>query len=418
MENSFEGPPPGVWRGSLELYGRNKPDIIKLWNDGEKIKATEIVDGELPFQFEFEHQADGDIHFIIKNGEERIVSKDVTHGRDRANGHDTVRIDFPHYNSYISAIYESDVMEGFFYDLNRGTAYMIPFVGMHGQPYRFTSLRKEPLTDVSGKWEVIFTDSDSSSYPAIGEFKQDGNYLTGTFLTETGDYRFLEGTAQANKLYMSVFDGSHAFLFEAKLSDENTMIGSFRSGNHYESIWTAKRNSDVILTNPDSLTYLKDGFSTLDFQFKNQAGKIISPNSDEYKNTVRIIQVLGTWCPNCADETEFLVEYRKNNPNKKFNIIGLAFEKLSQEESNKLISTYKERFNIDYEILYAGSYRKKEASQALPMLNKIISYPTMIFMDKTGKVRKIHTGFNGPATSKYEEFSKEFDVFLTSLINE
>ena len=53
------------------------------------------------------------------------------------------------------------------------------------------------------------------------------------------------------------------------------------------------------------------------------------------------------------------------------------------------------------------------------MLNHVLSYPTTIFIDKKGVVRKIHTGFNGPATGeKYTEFKTEFEGFVGELIDE
>jgi hypothetical protein len=35
------------------------------------------------------------------------------------------------------------------------------------------------------------------------------------------------------------------------------------------------------------------------------------------------------------------------------------------------------------------------------MLNKVISFPTSIYIGKDGKVKRIHTGFNGPGTGSY-----------------
>ena len=53
------------------------------------------------------------------------------------------------------------------------------------------------------------------------------------------------------------------------------------------------------------------------------------------------------------------------------------------------------------------------------MLKHVLSYPTTIYIDKKGKVRKIHTGFNGPATGeKYIEFKTEFKEFTDKLLNE
>ncbi|MEL6867549.1 MAG: TlpA family protein disulfide reductase, partial [Bacteroidota bacterium] len=100
-------------------------------------------------------------------------------------------------------------------------------------------------------------------------------------------------------------------------------------------------------------------------------------------------------------------------------VIALAFEKhKDRKKGMEVIETYKNTFNIPYEMVYAGYYNKKEAVKKLPMLNHILSYPTMIFLDRENKVRRIHTGFSGPATSKYDEFTKDFDNFVKQLLAE
>jgi len=49
------------------------------------------------------------------------------------------------------------------------------------------------------------------------------------------------------------------------------------------------------------------------------------------------------------------------------------------------------------------------------MLNRIISYPTSIFIDRQGEIRKIFTGFSGPGTGEhFLELSSE----MISLIEE
>jgi hypothetical protein len=66
-----------------------------------------------------------------------------------------------------------------------------------------------------------------------------------------------------------------------------------------------------------------------------------------------------------------------------------------------------------------GGANKLEANRKLPMLNRVLSYPTTILLDREGKVRRIHTGFNGPATGlKYEEFTEEFDRLVKQLLSE
>jgi len=69
--------------------------------------------------------------------------------------------------------------------------------------------------------------------------------------------------------------------------------------------------------------------------------------------------------------------------------------------------------------LFAGTTSAENKKQSLPMLNHIMSFPTTVFIDKKGFVRRIHTGFNGPATGKhYEEFVNDFTKYMEKLINE
>ncbi len=155
------------------------------------------------------------------------------------------------------------------------------------------------------------------------------------------------------------------------------------------------------------------------FSFPHPDGGELSLNDKKFEGKAKIIQILGTWCPNCADETEFLANYFQRNPHNDIAIIGLAFEKHELEgKAFSAINTFKKRFGIDYDVLWAGSYKKKEAAKSLPMLNAVISYPTMIFLNKKNEVVKIHTGFNGPATSEFNEFVEEFSENLELITKE
>ncbi len=413
IDNPYTAVPPGTWRAVLKLDG-NDPTIP----DPNNPLFVEVAEGELPFTFEVIYDDVDKFHIEIINAEERIRIDDIQFGHNKQSGRDSIRIDFPVYESYVTAFYEEDVIEGVWVVETREN-YSIPFVAFHGQDYRFTELRKAPILDLSGDWEVTFGTDTNDPYKAIGEFKQDGNNLSGTFRTETGDYRFLEGEVQDNKIYLSCFDGSHAFLFEAKILEDKSLIGSFRSGSHYRTTWEAKRNPDFKLGSPDDLTYLKEGYDALSFAFENPDGKLISLENEELKDKVKIVQIFGTWCPNCRDEANFLVDYFQQNNPSNLEVIGLAFEKhRDKAKANATLRTYKEKMNIPYEMVVAGYANKKEAAESLPMLNAIISYPTMIFVDKKNQVRRIHTGFSGPATSQYADFVKEFDEFVNELIAE
>jgi thiol-disulfide isomerase/thioredoxin len=272
---------------------------------------------------------------------------------------------------------------------------------------------------IAGKWKTTFSPNTSNMYEAIGLFEQKNNVLTGTFLTSTGDYRFLEGQIINNEFSLSAFDGSHAFLFKGILENDS-IKGTFYSGIHYSEPFVAVKDDKFELPDPEKLTYLKAGYDKISFSFPDLEGKMVSLSDNKFKGKVTIIQIMGSWCPNCMDETKFLAEYYTKNKTKGVEIVALSFEKPTDFElAASNVKRLVKRFNASYTFLIAGTSSKIEASEKLPMLNAVLAFPTTIFIDKKGKVRKIHTGFNGPATGKlYEKFADDFDLFMKKLLAE
>lgn len=421
MENPYPAMAPGSWRAVLQI----DPSYISPNKKGEplpeklNLQFEEVTRGQLPFNFEVSYMEGETFVIDLINGTERIriPADQIYFGRDLATAKDTVRINFPLYESYLVGLYEEDTFEGKYVVSSRQN-YEIPFLAKHGESYRFTQLRKEPMMDVSGSWAVQFGLDTEEPFPGVGEFVQNGNALTGTFRTETGDYRFLEGSIQDNKIYLSCFDGSHAFLFEAKILPDSTMIGSFRSGKHYQTTWEAVRTDTPALTSPYELTRVQDTTTAIDFAFPDPNGRMVSLQDPALAGKAKIVQIMGTWCPNCRDETRFLVDYLQENPSDDLAVLAVAFEKHRDlQAAGPLLKKYQEKMKIPYPILYGGYYQKAEASRQLPMLSEIISYPTLLFLDRENRVVKVHTGFDGPATSRYADFTQEFHEIVEGLIN-
>ena len=133
-----------------------------------------------------------------------------------------------------------------------------------------------PESNISGNWETAFSpDSEDDKYIAKGIFNQKGNMVTGTFRTTTGDYRYLEGELNGNELKLSTFDGAHAFLFTAEVTD-STMAGTFYSGNHWKEPFMAKRNDAFELPDANQLTFLKEGYDSVSFSFPDEKGNKVS----------------------------------------------------------------------------------------------------------------------------------------------
>lgn len=365
----------------------------------------------LPFNFEVLTKN----KLLIFNADEVIEVDDVSYKND------SVYIRMPVFEGYISAkIYDDGKMSGYF--IKKSLDRIVPFSAEINDSIRFYRKHKEKISDVSGNWEVVFSpNSEADRYIAKGIFKQENHKVTGTFRTTTGDYRYLEGILDQNELKLSTFDGAHAFLFTAEVTD-STMKGMFYSGNHWKEPFKAVRNESYELPDANTLTFLKEGYNKFEFSFPDVNGKIVSLNDDRFRNKVVLVQIMGTWCPNCLDETKFYSSFYNDLNNDNFEIVALAFEYAKTEESAiNSIKRLEENLGIRYPVLLAqfGSSSKVKAQEKLPMLNHVLSYPTSIFIDKKGAVRKIHTGFNGPATGeKFTQFKQEFNDFVNELLRE
>ncbi len=413
IDKSFTKLPPGVWRGILVLDQKSQ-----LAATDEEVAIRSDFSGELPFNFDVVYDTEESFHLEIKNAEEVIMATDIIYHRDKATAKDTLRIDFPDFDTYITAIYEEDIMEGHWHVPYKGS-YTIPFRAYHGKGHRFSTLKTPPVMDLSGKWDVIFEVGTEDEYPAIGEFKQVDNKLTGTFLTETGDYRYLEGTVLGDKIYLSCFDAAHAFLFEGKIMEDKSITGVFHSGKHYTSSWAATKNDNAQIGDAFNLTTATNPNEVFDFSFKGLDGNMVSLSDEKFQDKIKLVKITGTWCPNCKDETAFLKQYFEANPTDQVEVIEIGFERYKDEAKGiNQLRRYKEKLDLPFTMLYGGYASKKEASEKLPQISGVLSYPTLIFVDRQNKIRKIHTGFAGPATSGYVGFKKDFERILKELIAE
>lgn len=377
---------PGKWSGTLQL---NKETV-------------------LPFRMEFEKQKKQMV-FSIHNAEEKIVLNQLEYTDD------SIKIDFPNFHSFLKfKVVNKKLLLGYWKNYNKGKEYKIPFQAVFGAKENVLSSNN---FDFTGRWKTTFDPKTEDESLAIGIFKSKDSKITGTFLTETGDYRFLEGQVYGKEFTLSGFDGSHAYLFKGYLDSSKMIQGKFFSGKHYSTNWIAIKDSTIQLRNPDSLTYIikKEPFT---FKMKSlQGNDFVFPNTD-FDNKVTIVQIMGTWCPNCMDETKYFKElYEKYHPYG-LEIIAVGYETPNDFEGqvNK-IKLLKERHQLDFHFLVGGSANKSLASEQFSMLNQIMSFPTAIIIGRDGEVKRVHTGFNGPGTGRlYDEYVQEMDLFIQKLL--
>lgn len=385
---------------------------IEILQEGNWRGAITMQGMELPFNFIVKKDS-AYYSITLINGEEKIELNEVVVKND------SVFITLHIFDIDINAKINGNKLEGI-YRKNYLENYELPFTATFNDKHTHQKNTRLKNQKFDGKWQVKFTEPDGKTYPSIGIFNTNEEKSKGTFLTPLGDYRYLEGFTNDNEMLLSTFDGNHAFIFKAELINDSTLTGDFWSGQSWHETWTASKNPKASLPSDLEATYLKEGYEKVDFSFPDLEENLVSPTDEKYKNKVVLLQIFGTWCPNCMDETKFYADWYSKNKDRGVEIIALAYEQKDDfEYAKSRVTKMKERYQADYDFVIAGTASKKAASKSLPMINEIISFPTSIFIDRKGNVRRIHTGFSGPATGVYyEQFVEDFNDFMNQLLAE
>lgn len=416
IEQPYSKLPPGKWVGVLKLdkYTSGTP-FVRKEDINPIIKFEPVNLGELPFEFEVYYPEPDSMVIHLINDTDTMVITDIIFNNDKSKAKDTFEIRFPIYNTVLKGFYEENVMEGDWIVLDKEN-YKIPFVAKFGQAYKFTDLKKKPVTDISGLWEVTMgIDTDKPS-KLVANFSQSANDIRGSFSGKTGDYRFLSGTVQHNKVYLSQFDGATAYLIEAKIENDTTLTGIFRSGKHYQAIWSAKKTSDAKLD--DSFEEAVRLGTIVDFNFPLSPTDTIKLSDLKFQGKPKILQLLGTWCHNCYDEGRYLSKLSEKYKDSMV-FIGLAIERAKDPaDAFRRIKEFKEQTKVNYPIaLVSTTTDKAEVLNRLPFLQDIFAYPTTIFLDKNNRIIGVKSGFFGPASHLHDQWASEFQASIEALLS-
>ena len=380
---------PGFWQGKL------------IRNDKQEIPFTLLIEKKNTL--------------YLVNASEKILVDDI-----KKRG-DSIEIHFPFFGAGLVIKKNTPhFLQGYYFKKQPDKNTFIPFEAVYGDKKLISNTNS---TNITGIWEVSFENKNGIE-KGVANFSQNSDgKVTGSFLTITGDYRFLAGFVKNDTLQISGFDGGFASYFTANFKNDSTLInGKFYFGASSITNWSAIKNESATLPDEYNYSHLKAGESSLNFSFLSMDGKKISIQDAQYKGKVVIIQIFGSWCPNCMDETSFLVDYYNKNKKRGVEVIGLAFEKTTNfEEAKKELSYFKKRFKPSYPILITGVTPSDplRVEKTLPQIDKIAAFPTTIFINKKGEVTKIHTGYNGPGTGKfYTSFKLAFNKLVDEMLAE
>ncbi|HMN47294.1 MAG TPA: TlpA disulfide reductase family protein, partial [Povalibacter sp.] len=373
-------------------------------------RATlELPGGPAPFGLDVAREGDEVVLYLI-NGRERTRVPNVTL-RDGE-----LAAMFPGYENSLRATMHRDRLEGAVTLIKAGgVEQVIPFKATLGETGRFYAESSTDNADVAGRWEVTFTDDAGKTSRGVAIFEQTHDRVTGTVMTPTGDHRFLEGQVHGDDVHLSTFAGGLAYLYKLRI-ENGALVGEYWQGLKGHEKVSAQRNEDAELEHI-ATTLKSDRF---DFTFEDVDGKPVSLSDERFRGKVVLVTLGGTWCPNCHDEAAVLVPFYQEHKDRGFEIIALMFERHGEfARAAAAVRGYQRDLHIDYPTLIAGVADDEDPERKLPTLSGVYGYPTSILIDRQGKIRNVHTGFNGPATGQhYDEYVQEFTQQVNELLAE
>ncbi len=413
--------------GFAACSAAGEPGARPTIQDGDWRGLLRTAGGPLPFILRIQHPTTDDrpagIAAFLVNGPEAQEIPLV-----RWDGDDLVfRLDY--YDAEIRARIAANgaSMEGGF-SRRRGKDEVVRMVFGAARPDAGPAKTRSisfPEQRLRTRYAVRFEGEADPAVLVLGPAKEGATTrfpLAATFLTTTGDYRYLSGDVRDGTLTLSTFNGVHAFLFTARVGADGSLNGEFFSGPASRTAWTATPDPGASLPDAFAMAEVADDTRIGDLSYTSPDGAAVTLGDTSVGGgaRARILYLFGTWCPNCKDATAALNEMVGRWGPRGLAVTGLAFEVTGDRERDlRQVRIYRERSKAAFPLLLAGTTDKQQRADAFPVLKEIKAFPTLVFVDGRSRVRAVYTGFSGPATGEeYTKMRERFDSIVATMLNE
>jgi thiol-disulfide isomerase/thioredoxin len=381
----------------------------------------------IPFRLDIAGAGD---HIVgtLYNGQD----KETTTSAKIENG--AVRLNFEHYLTSIAANVNDGELDGQVIvrrrspinitpgaapsEESKATDTVTPFHAKRYTPPAAVAAADVPsdVPSIDGVWEIPHESSKGEKAWRL-IVKQTGPEITTTLLRVDGDTGALTGRWQDGKFVASHFDGARPGLITIVPQQDGTLQVDLHTPPR-NGLMTAYRPEAARAKGlPEPANYLthtsvRDPNEVFTYSFRDVDGKIVSNDDPRFKNKVVLAIVTGTWCPNCHDEAQYLVQLYWQYHKKGVEIVALDFEEADQQESLTRARAFIKQYKVPYPYLIAGT--PDEMWDKVPQAVNLNTWPATFFIGKDGRVKATYSGFAAHASGV---FSKELNDDFTSTID-
>ena len=281
----------------------------------------------------------------------------------------------------------------------------------------------ETAPDIAGLW-ILPTRSEKAGENAWRFIiSQSGVQISAAILRVDGDTGALTGTWRNGKVLLSHFDGARPSVIELSPAADGTLHLVVRNRSGAEVTLTAYRAPQARskglpkAADPTLHTTVRDPQQPFQFSFPDLNGHTVSSTDRRFLGKVLVVDIAGSWCPNCHDEAPFLESLYKKYHTRGLEVVTLSFEESEQLVNPVRLRAFTHQFGLTYTVLLAGT--PDELHAKLPQAVGLDAYPTTFFLGRDGRVRAIHAGFAAPATGAFNtNLKKEFTTRIEQLLAE
>ena len=378
--------------------------VITLFASGQSVEgawdATVTVNNvSIPFRIEIDG-AGADVHSYFFNGADRV---NPSNSGTFQNG--SLVLTFDSYATKLEATLTDGVLTG-------------TYGGSSGNAYAFQARRHDPslvatgdphAPDISGLWEIqVKSPKGESAWHFV--VNQTGAKIDAAILRVDGDTGILSGNFKKGRFILSHFTGERPFYVEVTPQSDGSLQLQI-AGFHDTQTLPALRPAEARARNlappddPTQHTRVKDPAQPLRFSFPDVTGRVVSSTDDRFQGKVVLVNITGSWCPNCHDEAPFLEELYRNYHGLGLEIVALDFEPAAQLKSLSRVEAFIKRYGIEYTYLIAGE--PSQLNEKIPQAENLNAWPTTFFVARNGLVRSIHAGFTSHASGELDSRLKD-----------
>jgi thiol-disulfide isomerase/thioredoxin len=378
----------GRWDASLTVNGAAIPFRLDISGDGATLKGT------------------------LYNGDDKEFTTEASY----ENG--TLVLNQEHYLTKITATLKDGELQGKIQMRNDQKPEGSAFSAKRYAP----APEAKDAPSIAGNWIVPY---ESPKGEKAWRFivKQNGAEVTAAILRVDGDTGALTGIYHDGKFLLSHFDGQRPYLLEVTLAKDGSLAlvqkgGGPRQGNliaYREDVAQAKG----LAAPADYTTHttMKDPNEVFAYSFPDVNGKVLSNEDPKFKGKVVLAIVTGTWCPNCHDEAQYLVQLYKKYRAQGLEIVALDFEEPEQQEDLGRVHAFIKQYGVEYTYLIAGA--PAEMWEKVPQAVNLNTWPATLFVGRDGRVKHIHAGFAAPASGEFnDQLKQEFTSTIEKLLAE